>query len=555
MPRLASLTLQILTGVGRNRRPLPSMYTLDNPNPFSDTAADFYGLFVAIDSDLAIVSSSSEDDEGTGTFATYDGVSGQTGGDGRRSGKAYAYNAIYGQLVHTFDNPNIRGKTSGDNFGSVIFLTPDYIIISAINESFTHPGALTANGNGTVYIFDRATFSLLRTLVNPNVYGPNTGYQDYFGRSIAVTQNFLFIGSLEDAASAVPRQINSGVVYLYDITDGIGITAPDAVIDNPDPGGGTGAGDDFGRVMAADGNLLVVSAPGDDDADPAGPFVLSRGRGKVYVFNATTRQLLLTLDNPNTTNPDFDFFGWSVDIVGNNIAVGAFQNDEENQGVRTGKVYIFDATTGALLRTLNNPNENILYFGVSVALGGNRVLVGAGDSATTVGAVYVFDLTTGELLTRLSSNIVGDRFGSSIDVSGSNVIIGAARDNANLGKAYIYNLSQVGQQASVEFTILDEDWDTFAAVVEGPEMLFYSVEPTLNTLSILEDIEAFLLTPVATMEVYVNGNLVGSVTIDGFDSEFYEQGFIAIGSADGWPAPFSGSPQPAGTVIRFVRIG
>lgn len=443
MPRLASLTLQILTGSGRNRIPLPSIYTLDNPNPFSVTAADFYGLNVAIDSDLAIVSSSNEDDDGTGTFATYDGISGFSGDTGQRSGKAYAYNTITGQLVHTFDNPNIRGTTAGDRFGDGIIVTPDYIIISATNESFTQPGAVPANGNGAVYTFDRATFSLLRTLVNPNVYGSNTGYQDFFGRSIAVTQNFLFISSRETSTGAVAGQGYSGVVYLYDVTDGSEFITHSAVIDNPDPGGGTPGGDDFGRVMAADGNLLVVSAPGDDDADPAGPFVTSRARGKVYVFNATTRQLLLTLDNPNTTNPDSDFFGISVDIVGNNIAVGSHQNDEENQGVRTGKVYIFDATTGALLRTLNNPNENILYFGVSVALRGNQVLVGAGNSATTIGAVYVFDLTTGELLTRLASNIVGDRFGNNIDVSGNNVIIGAARDNADLGKAYIYNLSSV----------------------------------------------------------------------------------------------------------------
>ena len=107
--------------------------------------------------------------------------------------------------------------------------------------------------------------------------------------------------------------------------------------------------------------------------------------------------------------------------------------------------------------------------------------------------------------------------------------------------------------ASVEFTILDEDWDNFAAEVAGPDLIFSSTEPTLNTLSILEDIAAFLLT-VTTMEVYVNGNLVGSVTIDAYDAEAIAEGSLAIGAEEGWPAPFSGSPQPAGTVIRFVQI-
>ena len=57
-------------------------------------------------------------------------------------------------------------------------------------------------------------------------------------------------------------------------------------------------------------------------------------------------------------------------------------------------------TTGSLLQTLNNPNAYSTaatdYFGQSVAISGNRVVVGAGDeddaSGTDSGKVYLYNL-------------------------------------------------------------------------------------------------------------------------------------------------------------------
>ena len=57
-------------------------------------------------------------------------------------------------------------------------------------------------------------------------------------------------------------------------------------------------------------------------------------------------------------------------------------------------------TTGSLLQTLNNPNAYDSsagdYFGQSVAISGNRVVVGATDeddaSGTDSGKVYLYNL-------------------------------------------------------------------------------------------------------------------------------------------------------------------
>ena len=91
--------------------------------------------------------------------------------------------------------------------------------------------------------------------------------------------------------------------------------------------------------------------------------------------------LTYTLDNPNAYSTSLDdYFGNSIAISGNYAIVGAQQEDDAG-GTESGKVYIFNVTTGALLHTLDNPNpystsEND-RFGKSVAISSNYVIVGA----------------------------------------------------------------------------------------------------------------------------------------------------------------------------------
>ena len=106
------------------------------------------------------------------------------------------------------------------------------------------------------------------------------------------------------------------------------------------------------------------------------------------------------LNNPNaySTSAD-DYFGSSVAVDGNRAVVGVSTEDDAG-GTDSGKAYIFDATTGSLLRTLDNPNAYSTsaddYFGTSVAISGNRVVVGAHgeDDAggTDSGKAYIYTL-------------------------------------------------------------------------------------------------------------------------------------------------------------------
>ena len=97
---------------------------------------------------------------------------------------------------------------------------------------------------------------------------------------------------------------------------------------------GTSANDRFGYSVSVDGNRIIVSALYEGDA--GGPY-----SGKVYIFDATTGSLLHTLHNPNAYGTsDGDVFGFSVAISGNYAIVGAHGEDDAG-GTDSGKAYVY----------------------------------------------------------------------------------------------------------------------------------------------------------------------------------------------------------------------
>ena len=154
----------------------------------------------------------------------------------------------------------------------------------------------------------------------------------------------------------------------------------------------------FGNSVATDGNIAIVGA-GIESANGL------TGAGHAYIFNATTGALLLTLTSPNAQSSGF--FGNSVALGGNLAVVGAIFETVEGYSFE-GRAYVFDATTGSLLQTLISPNVGTGgYFGFSVAISGNVIVVGAplesAGGESNAGHAYVFDTVTGALLETLSS--------------------------------------------------------------------------------------------------------------------------------------------------------
>lgn len=178
---------------------------------------------------------------------------------------------------------------------------------------------------------------------------------------------------------------------------------------------------------------LVVVGAPDDDAGGS-------GAGQAYVFNATTGALVSTLVNPNPTANDS--FGGDVDISGNLAIVGA-RFDDPGGVSAAGQAYVFNATTGALVSTLVNPSPTTNdYFGVDVAISGNWAIVAAPDDdpggLDSAGSVYVFDANTGALLHTLTAPVPAayKDFGSSVAADGDRLIVGMNNADVGPGPAY-----------------------------------------------------------------------------------------------------------------------
>ena len=397
------------------------LHTLDDPNAYGTSASDFFGRSVAIDGNYAVVGAIYEDDDHHA--------------GGLYSGKAYIFNVTTGALVHTLSNPNAYGPSSNDLFGISVAISGNYAIVSTNGE-----GDAGGANSGKAYIFDVTTGALVHTLNNPNAYGTSAG--DYFGGTVAISGNYAIVGALNEDDG----HNQSGKAYIFDVTTGALVHT----LDNPNPFG-TPVDDHFGEKVAISGNYAIVGVRQEDDTSGGN----RNSSGKAYIYNVTTGALVRTLNNPNAYGTGYqDNFGYSVAISGNYTIICA-RGDGDAGGADSGKAYIFNVTTGALVHTLSNPNaygsSDSDYFGESVGISGNYAIVSTpyedDASGNDSGKAYIFDIVTGTLLKTLDNpnaygTSAGDEFGNAVAISGDYVIVGAQYEDdaggTNSGKAYIF---------------------------------------------------------------------------------------------------------------------
>ena len=212
-------------------------------------------------------------------------------------------------------------------------------------------------------------------------------------------------------------------------------------------------GDRFGHAVAISGNLAVVGAPFDDDN--------GSDSGSAYIFDVTTGQQLFKLLASDGTN--FDFFGCSVAIDGNIVLIGAEGRDgHDGNETNSGTAYVFDVTSGMqIFEFFRNDERAFDSFGSSVALSGNFAVIGAlgtDDNISNSGSAFIFDVTTGHQLKKLlaSDGAQGDFFGTSVAIKGNLVVIGAPLHNdkgTNSGAIYVFDTTS-GEQL---FKLLADD--------------------------------------------------------------------------------------------------
>src|SRR5262249_28291282 len=139
-----------------------------------------------------------------------------------------------------------------------------------------------------------------------------------------------------------------------------------------------------------------------------------------------------------------DQFGAAVGISGETAVVGA-PVDDTAAGPNAGSAYVFvrsgtgwsqqakltasDAAAGAI-------------FGLSVAVTGDTVVVGASGDNMLAGSAYVFvrSGTSWSQQAKLTASdaATGDRFGDGVGISGDTVVVGASDAASDAGAAYVF---------------------------------------------------------------------------------------------------------------------
>ncbi len=436
-------------------------------------ANDVFGYSVALAGDTLAVGVPGEASDATG-------INGNQGDNNApNSGAVYVFtrtNGVWSQQVYL----KASNTETNDGFGGSVTLDGDTLAVGATGEASADGNQTDNNApnSGAVYVFTRTNGAWSQQAY---LKASNTEAKDGFGVSLALAGDTLAVGATGEA-SADGNQTdnnapNSGAVYVFTRTNGVWNQQAYVKSSN------TEANDGFGESLALAGDTLAVGATGESSA-ATGVNGNQRDNsalesGAVYVFKRTNggwgQQAYLKASN----TASLDWFGYSVALVGDTLAVGALfeasaatgvNGDQgDNSALDSGAVYVFTRTGSdwsqqAYVKASNTERSDL--FGSSIALAGDTLAVGAfgeasangnqtDNSAPDSGAVYVFTRTGSDWSQQAyvkASNPGGfDLFGSSIALAGDTLAVGAfgeASTNGNQtdnsapdsGATYIFSL-------------------------------------------------------------------------------------------------------------------
>ncbi|NQY78795.1 MAG: hypothetical protein HRT47_00600 [Candidatus Caenarcaniphilales bacterium] len=354
-------------------------------------------------------------------------------------------------LVSEIFSPN---GDEGDQFW-VRYVDENYMVATARNNDNEDPEGLNDN-NGSVYIFDADTRSLITEIVSPLTDVMN----ERFGHAIDVQGNKILIGTNNyDANPSVLEDLNfAGAAFMYNMDTGeqlASFTHEDAATGVER---GSSLGSNFGNSVQFAGDSVFVHIQYERDT----------GNGVAIEYDHNG-QFIKKHVNPNGSL-DSGFKVTDTSII--------FENKVYNQ--RQGQMYVMSRETGEITATINSPNPQVGHgFGWHYDVVGDKLLVGAygyrggatGDWADNdyAGEAFLFDLSGSNPVLERSfvpppGNLDGfDSYGAGVKIVGDYAIIGAPGDDdagSNSGATYAFELNTgnfVFKAAGVYSTVVSEN--------------------------------------------------------------------------------------------------
>jgi len=345
-------------------------------------------------------------------------------------------------------------QTQGQNWNLLVKSIPPPFLQSNLSSSFGYSVSMDGNyavvgapsvdgcGAGFVMFYNDTSWSIVAKLSASVQYAGAS-----FGSSVCINGDNIVIG----AYGALFNSYSPGSAYVFtkpatgwaDMNETAKLT----------PSDGT-AGGEFGCSVGISGNTIVVGAWHEGLSETGSAYVFSRPVTG-WVNMTQTAKL------KSSASQSGSFFGHSVCISGDNIAVGApyFKNGY----YWTGNVFVYtkpitgwvNMTQTAKLLSFDAANGD--EFGYSVCMMDDFIVVGArhdDDYGNASGAAYVFTKpltgwanSTTCVKLKPTDGAVQDYFGTSVAISGNTIVVGAAEDDdngSNSGSAYIFTKPLAG---------------------------------------------------------------------------------------------------------------
>ncbi len=258
------------------------------------------------------------------------------------------------------------------------------------------------------------------------IFDPSTCYSD-FGRSADMTGSLAAVGAPGRKFALLFEREETGAWTWVG-----GVKGPGPP-DNPEM---------FAQAVAIDGETLVVGQP---------------ARERVFVYRRTgptswdEEQLLF--GDPADPQQNTPKFGEAVAVDGLTIAVGAPEEDTCGASSRSGAVYFFafDAGTWVRTRKLPRPCQMPGFFGWDVHLDLPWAIVGSLGNGQGDSSAFVIEKTVagwGEPLPLVHDFEPMSGFGLSVAISGDRALVGAPGYAGQEGAAYLFERSTAGWLAS-----------------------------------------------------------------------------------------------------------
>ncbi|MDD3858378.1 MAG: FG-GAP repeat protein [Methanoculleus sp.] len=314
--------------------------------------------------------------------------------------------------------------TDAAEFGRSVAMDGNLVAVGAGGAD-----ANSVSNAGAVYLFKRQGqgYAPEAKLVAPDA---TDGAE--FGRAVAIQGNTVIVGA---RFAQVGDLAKAGAVYVFKKYQG-SWHFEDKIV-SPEPADE----DNFGRALAVQGNLLVVTARKEN--------LNAADVGAAYVFTCRggewTNTAKITAGDPAPGA----YFGQSVAVQGGLIVVGARNADPDGAGA----IYLFRESPGGwneIAKVAPPDGKADDNFGFTVAMAGDTITVGARRAdlpgAKDAGAAYVFSLhgNSVDLVTELTAGDAraGDQLGQAIALAGDVIAVGANRadteDGADTGAIYLF---------------------------------------------------------------------------------------------------------------------